>query len=164
MFGLHNYCGCVVQVCDTHELSTSLRTSLDKVISWKFVSRSRCYSTKVRRVGPGVRVFYLPVLCLYILNIKLWPNNTIISPGGWMSWEWKGHQIRNLKSGSVFVLLEALELFFIHNETGFVLVVLYLCCCFIFNFKSRAFCCIHRCKCLIDIMSVLSYSVMHLNI
>lgn len=68
---LHNNCGCVVQVCDTHELSTSLRTSLVKVISWKFVSRSRCYSTKVRRVGPGVRLFYLPVFCLYILNIKL---------------------------------------------------------------------------------------------
>ncbi|XP_056898258.1 DUF4554 domain-containing protein isoform X2 [Takifugu flavidus] len=42
-----NACLSSMKVCDTHELSTSLRTSLDKVISWKFVSRSRCYSTKV---------------------------------------------------------------------------------------------------------------------
>lgn len=49
-FAQHGYCGCVVQVCDTRQLSTSLRMSLEKVISWKFVSRSRCYSTKVRSV------------------------------------------------------------------------------------------------------------------
>lgn len=48
--GLLNTVTVDVQVCDTRELSTSLRTSLEKVISWKFVSRSRCYSTKVRSV------------------------------------------------------------------------------------------------------------------
>lgn len=39
-----------VQVCDTHELSTSIRTSLEKVMSCKFISRSRCYSPQVRSV------------------------------------------------------------------------------------------------------------------
>lgn len=49
-FDVHKYCKCVVQVCDTHEFSTSIRTSLEKVMSLKFISRSRCYSTKVRSV------------------------------------------------------------------------------------------------------------------
>lgn len=42
---VHNKCVC--QVRDTHELSESIYESLGKVISSKFISRSKCYATQV---------------------------------------------------------------------------------------------------------------------
>lgn len=42
-YNIHNVC----QVRDTHELSASIYESLGKVISSKFISRSKCYATQV---------------------------------------------------------------------------------------------------------------------
>lgn len=41
---IHNVCVC--QVHDTHELSASLCESLRRVMSWKFISRGKCFSTQ----------------------------------------------------------------------------------------------------------------------
>ncbi|XP_014190214.1 DUF4554 domain-containing protein isoform X1 [Haplochromis burtoni] len=38
---------CVCQVHDTHELAASLRESLWRVTSWKFVPKAKCFSTKM---------------------------------------------------------------------------------------------------------------------
>lgn len=40
----------VCQVDNTHELSASLRKSLMRVTTWKFIPRSKCYSAEVIRL------------------------------------------------------------------------------------------------------------------
>ncbi|XP_038142548.1 DUF4554 domain-containing protein [Cyprinodon tularosa] len=43
-----NTCLKLMKVCDTHELSASLKESLWRVTSWKFVSKVKCYSAQVK--------------------------------------------------------------------------------------------------------------------
>ncbi|XP_044061152.1 DUF4554 domain-containing protein isoform X2 [Siniperca chuatsi] len=43
-----NACLNSMKVCDTHDLSASLRESLRRVTSWKFIPRERCYSAQMK--------------------------------------------------------------------------------------------------------------------
>lgn len=89
LYCVHCVCVCVCQVRDTHELSASLRESLRRVTSWKFIPRGKCYPTQVS--GMFVAHLYQPVtiatlLCFYLYlclthhHFHRWKNRRAMSP------------------------------------------------------------------------------------